>query len=985
MAGTQLGHSMAPPVVGGLIRPRLIPEVGGTFSPRLGLVIGPPGSGKTTLLSHWSAQSRANAAWYRSSRRVAQPGCLLSCFAAALAAAIDDQPARSFSDMAVMAERLETPFYFVIDDLHLLTDTGADAELERLLTINSPQLHFLVGSRRAPVLNLARSELQFAITVHADDLRFRANEVDQLFRHTYRQPLSSAGALNLTERTDGWAAGLHLFHLATKSRSSVERRRAAESLSSASRFAQDYLAHHFLSGVSEDMKALLSRTCHFHVLTQSRCDSLLNSGDHRLVLRGLEQLGVISAEEDGAEFHVPRMLRQYFIASLNESEPELAEATRIRTASVLEQEGAYGDALQVLAEGQDWETVCSMLERVGPAAVKAGTCGWAAMLPTRLRSDDAMCALAASRMLLDDGRVADAYSVAVRVTQLTTNPLHLRCAAEIRAAASAWTDDAMDSTAGPSGSLRAATRGNPGTVARSLSSHGSARFALVRGLSLLLSGDQRAALPWLRRCAEQLDIEPAAALAAQLALAVFGPEMSTSDSDGPASEVDSVQRQASRRGLTWLARLARGVQAALPGTAASRAAVETIVESCELRGDEWGAALVAAAAAHLRLHQGRPDAAAFDALAVRFRRLGAGALEAWALSAQALVGATLDLPGAADYAQSAEGFARAAGVPGALAVAYAAMARQRSEHYSDLMKAAIESGSSAGLVCRPWTWLANEALLPKAQRANDVGRDAGQAQGAKRMTYDPSNEETEWALRSGLQVGCFGGFSLRLDGVDVDLSKVRPQARTVIRILAMNAGRPVHRERLAGILWADLDTSSALHNLQVSVSSLRRALHPDGPVGGQQLLVRHGEAYSLVLTAGSTFDLADFDNAVRDASFARSSGDHFRATTELQLALELYSGEVLPEDGPAEWVTETRERYRLRAAEAALSLAGLQLALGNFAEAAAAASRGVEIDPWRDESWRILVEIFRRSGDPAAAEYAQRRYRRILNSLGVPG
>jgi len=213
---------------------------------------------------------------------------------------------------------------------------------------------------------------------------------------------------------------------------------------------------------------------------------------------------------------------------------------------------------------------------------------------------------------------------------------------------------------------------------------------------------------------------------------------------------------------------------------------------------------------------------------------------------------------------------------------------------------------------------------------------------------------------------------------------VRPQARTVLRILSLNAGRPVHRERLAGILWADLDTASALHALQVSVSSLRGALQPEGQADGKQLLVRHGEAYALVLGQGSVFDLADFDRTIHDASLARSAGDNNAAAEGLRRAVQLYTGDVLPEDGPAEWVGATRERYRLRAAEAAASLAGLELRLGNPDDAAAAATRSVEIDPWRDESWRTLVETFRRLGDPAAAERAQRRYDLILNSLGVP-
>ncbi|MGY2746738.1 BTAD domain-containing putative transcriptional regulator [Arthrobacter sp. UYCu723] len=984
MAATRHGNSLRGPEVKGLLRPRLIPRSDGTSNARLGLVVAPPGTGKTTLLAQWAAQRSTAVAWYRSVPGDAKPGRMLTSFAAALGTAADQESPRSFAELESLAGRLEKPFVFVVDDLHAMAHSCAESELERLLALNSPQLHFLVGSRRPPHFNLARSELPAAVTVGGDDLRFRANEVDQLFRNTYRQPLSPAGTLNLTSRTDGWAAALHLFHLATTSRSTVERRRAAESPSPTSRHVQDYLTHHVLAGASEDMELLLRRSCLFDVLTPSRCDALLEGRDSRQLLHRLEQLGVISREGDGASLRAPEVLRHYFASTLDATQHSRAGGTRECTATVLEQEGDFGAALGVLAEGQDWDKVRSLLERAGKHAVQPGACGWAALIPGPALQDDAGCAVAASRQLLDDGCVAAACRTAAGVPALTSDPEWLALARDLQLEAAVWAGDAAAQGPGPAGRLREATQGNPAGVARSMGDPHRPREFLANGLSRLLSGDQRSSMPALRRCAELLDEEPAAALAAQLVLAVFGPESSVSNPDGAAAELDAVQRQAERRGFTWLARLAQGVQAALPGTSGCQESVRSIIDSCEQRGDEWGAALVAASAALVRLRAGRPDAREFGALAVRFRRLEAGALEAWAHSAQALVSAAVDLPGAAEEARSAEAFARAAGVPGALAIAFAAMALQWPVHYGELMQVAQETGTSAGLVCRPWTWVAAEPQAPDAQHAPKRRSVTGPADAAGLAPASRAVEVADGAPPPSLKVGCFGGFALHSDGVGVDLTRVRPQARTVLRILSLNAGRPVHRERLAGLLWADLDTASALHALQVSVSSLRGALQPPGKPEGQQLLVRQGEAYALVLGEGSAFDLADFDRTLHDASLARSAGDHLGAAEELRRAVQLYTGEVLPEDGPAEWVTDTRERYRLRAAEAAASLASLELVLGNPADAAAAATRSVEIDPWRDESWRTLVETFRRLGDPAAAERAQRRYHLILHSLGVP-
>jgi DNA-binding SARP family transcriptional activator len=906
------------------------------------------------------------------------------CFAIAVARAIKGEPASSFPALARAAERLERPLYFVVDDFHLLADTCAEAELEQLISLSSPNLRFLVGSRRSPHLNLARSELQTVLTVGGDDLRFRIPEIDELFRNTYRQPLSPDGVSNLAQMTEGWAAALHLFHLATKNRPSAERRRSAESLGATSRFARDYLTHHFLAGISAEMEELLRVSCLLEVLTPSRCDALLDRNDSRVLLQQLEELGVLSMGDDGAAFRTPKVLRQYLLAGLSDAGSDAQGELRQRTAAILEQEGAVGAGLQVLAEGNDWKAVGQALRRAGTSAVLPGMCRWAASLPDSVMRDDAWTMLARSRQMVDDGLAAAAERAAARVPELTADTDCRRLARDIGLTAAVWAGGAAPpSVMAPSWELRNAVHSNPCVAAaRSLANQRHPGNMLAAGLSLLVAGDQKTALPLLIVAAERPGTCPGSALAAQLVLAVFGHDNSGTASGAAATEVDAVLGEAERRGLTWLCRLAHGIQAALRRTPAGFKAVDAVIAACEDRGDEWGAALVAAAAALIRLRAGATDLEQLEALALRFRRLSAGTLEAWARSAQALVAASLDIPGALDTVQTAEAFARAAAVPGALAIAYAAMALQEPDEYEELMRQATQTGQSAGLLCRPWTW-----LLPKLQRGLP-GRmqRAGATDLPPSARREPSRTEApcRGARLPSLDVACFSAFALRRDGVAVDLAKIRPQARTVLRILSLNAGRLVHREKLAGILWPDLDPPAALHALQVSVSCLRGALQPEGTSECPQLLARQGEAYALVLGTGSTFDLADFDDALYAASKARSAGDNLGAAVELRRAVELYTGEVLPEDGPAEWAADTRERYRMRAAEAAASLAGVEFGLGNPAAAAAAATRSVEIDPWRDESWRTLVETFRQLGDPAAAERAQRRYDVMLNSLGVP-
>jgi DNA-binding SARP family transcriptional activator len=359
---------------------------------------------------------------------------------------------------------------------------------------------------------------------------------------------------------------------------------------------------------------------------------------------------------------------------------------------------------------------------------------------------------------------------------------------------------------------------------------------------------------------------------------------------------------------------------------------------------------------------GPPDPERLDELSDRFRALNASVPEAWSRAARALAAADAEEPDAIEAARTAVSFARLADTPGALAIAYAAWGICDPDLRQELMMLAGDTAREGGLVCRPWTRL--PASAPASQPVVSVAR--------------PGRRRTEPAV----QVRCFGGFSLRTDGAEVDLSRIRPQARTVLRILAIHRGHPVHRDVLIEALWGNLGTRAAMHMLQVSVSALRRVLSLEGQ-DAPDLVSRDGEAYSLATASGTTVDLVEFDTAVHDAAVARSTGDVAGEHAALLRTAQLYAGDLLPEDGSSEWIVDTREGYRLRAGEAASSLARLELELGNRAAAETAAVRSIEIDPYRDESWRVLIGMFEHSGDIVAARRAQQRYQSVLATLGV--
>ncbi|MFD5735752.1 BTAD domain-containing putative transcriptional regulator [Streptomyces sioyaensis] len=237
--------------------------------------------------------------------------------------------------------------------------------------------------------------------------------------------------------------------------------------------------------------------------------------------------------------------------------------------------------------------------------------------------------------------------------------------------------------------------------------------------------------------------------------------------------------------------------------------------------------------------------------------------------------------------------------------------------------------------------------------------------------------------RPQVAIRCFGGFRMTVGDLLIDWMKVRPRARAAMRLLTMRAGRPVHREALIEALWPDVPPKSATANLQVAVSSLRSLLEPDRDRGKPRLVVRVGDAYLLNLPSDAYLDTLAFQTALTRGKQAKATGDTATAVQGLRDALAQYNGELLPEDGPAEWLQEERESYRRQAADAAAELAAVELQAGNPQEAVTAAQKCLAIDRFHDTGWHLLLRAYHRSGAPAAAEQARRRYAATLASLGI--
>ena len=949
------------PTTAAIARERLTTLLASAWRHRLTIVVAPAGSGKTTLLAGFAADAGVPVAWYRAESWDAGELALIRHLEAALAAALPgmDRGWGTVMDGATAVERAGSRrALLVIDDLHALEGTPAEAALGRFVDYAPPWLAVLIASRVQPDFNLSRLRLSGELLeIGAEDLRFRAWEVEQLFREFYRDPVAPADLAILARRTEGWAAGLQFFHLATRGKSTEERRRILSGVATSSRLVREYLARNVLAELSEDLRTFLVETCVLGRLTGDLCDQLLaRTGSSRLLDElARRQIFTVAIDEEDGSYRYHEVLRSHLDRMLVDEVGELEARRRHEFAGLLlEEVGASAEALAAYCRAEAWPRVRTLLGGHGERLADGGP-AWVETLPPAIVRHDPWLGLAAARRARSEGRWTAALDAYTRTEAAFGEASTAMVCRRERLALAAWLDPVAIAPNDWTGLLRAGLVRQPLVAAREADRDETATASLARGLLELVAGEINDARIHLAKALAlgtgTLILDAVTRLAVGIAALLAG--------DVTACQLlDDAVDHADRAGASWLARVGRAARRIAPdavddGMAAAEAAFAE-------EGDPWGGAILAMFEAWAPIELNDPDRptasgpeirlSAADRAAAGFRRLGAGVPEAWARGLAAIALAEAGAEDAREAASSAESFARATGTPGARLLAYLAMATAEPARAVEYHELAAVVRAETGLNALPVI-----------------------------TSGEPPRELKPEPFDRGLRVRTFGGFALEVDGRRVSLDGVKPRARAVLRFLALHVEGGVHREVICEALWPDADAQTGGRSLHVAISALRGAFVATlGPDGGR-VIARDGDAYRLAVSPASV-DHWRFDRALAAGRAARVRGEVSRAA--FVEALGAYA-DLLPEDGPAEWVIDHRERYRAGAVEAARAIAEDASALGDLAEVVRACRSALAIDRYQDSLWRLLIDAHELAGDPGAATRDRRDYAAVLDGLGV--
>jgi LuxR family maltose regulon positive regulatory protein len=315
-AGTRFAASkfLAPPLPRSHVdRPALRRRLDRAAPGAIRLVVGAPGSGKTTLLASWCQGVGAPVAWLNADRGDTDPVRFWQAAIRAVQHAVPGFAEEAFDQLTLdrsvepdalevllaAAEDLRQEVTLVVDDFHLVAPAVHD-HLQLLATRGTGALHLALGSRTEPRIGLARLRLlDLVCEVRDQDLRFDADDAAALVGHlSPAAPIDAVQAL--LERTEGWAAGMHLAAVALET--SEEPDAFLDRLAGTSQLIAQYLTAELLDNQPLEVRQFLLDTAIVDHLTPELAGELCPGSPVTLFDIEAANLLVARLDRDGTVF-----------------------------------------------------------------------------------------------------------------------------------------------------------------------------------------------------------------------------------------------------------------------------------------------------------------------------------------------------------------------------------------------------------------------------------------------------------------------------------------------------------------------------------------------------------------------------------------------------------------------------------------------------------------------------------------------------------
>lgn len=405
------------------------------------LVAAPAGYGKTTLVTAWihalaQEDNTLRVAWLSLDAADNEPARFFSYLLAAFQQ-VDPSISRNIQPLLELPHlppahllldtllnalaAFATPILLTLDDYHVITHPDIHAALDYFINHQPASIHLVYTTRADPPLPLGRLRARNQITeIRMRDLRFSEEETRQLFTLSLHLSLPAEVLSALDERTEGWAAGLHLAGLALQHQ--TDPNNFIATFRGSHRYVLDYLAEEVIRQQGEEIRTFLTHTSILERFNADLCCALTGRTDAPALIAHLEQLNlfIMPLDDERIWYRYHNLFSDYLRTLLPSSQQRMLhkQAARWHEANNL-----LADAVHYALASTDPDFAADVIERVltqntiWSGGNVGGWLAWLDALPAHVMQSRPQLSLHATHILYLAGRFDQAEARLAQIEQ----------------------------------------------------------------------------------------------------------------------------------------------------------------------------------------------------------------------------------------------------------------------------------------------------------------------------------------------------------------------------------------------------------------------------------------------------------------------------------------------------------------------------------------------------------------------------------------
>ena len=331
----------------------------------LTVVTGPRGAGKTMALALWAAAESRPVAWVSLDSHDDRPAVFWSYVVAALqrsgVAIAGGPPAAArgqsahyrllLSIVSALADR-DQPVVLILDDFQVLSQPQLLKDLDFVLRNVGAGLRLVACARMDPLLALYRYRLAGQLAeIRTSDLAFSTDEASLLLAQ-HGVTLRASSLESLTQRTEGWAAGLRLAAISMSTHADPDQ--FVQELATEDSALTSYLVDEILNAQPPEVRDVLLSTSILEEFDAEAASEVAGNEHTAQILSVLAHANSFIQPAGRGRYRHHTLFAEVLRLKLGHEHPGRPPVLHRRAARWFERNGSLTEAVRHAAQAGDW-------------------------------------------------------------------------------------------------------------------------------------------------------------------------------------------------------------------------------------------------------------------------------------------------------------------------------------------------------------------------------------------------------------------------------------------------------------------------------------------------------------------------------------------------------------------------------------------------------------------------------------------------------